>query len=174
TERSPSIWNGSSCTRRERPRRCRAEQRDELAPFHAKLSCVEDKTYQTAASCVIIKLARRDAMGHERQKRSKQHTHACPLRPRNGQISRRLWISSIQRGEAPRSSLELACDKFLDQLTRLIGLRTWFRNPFVNGIFEQAIVALAAGGSVGLGEFFLHLGQHIIIERALHDEERHQ
>src|SRR5215468_296157 len=108
-------------------------------------------------------------------KRDRSNTpNACPLRPRNGQISRRLRMSSIERGEAPRSSLELACDKFLDQLTRLFGLRTWFRNPFVNGIFEQAIVALSAGGSVGLGEFFLHLGQHIIIERALHDEERHQ
>src|SRR5262249_53480311 len=76
-------------------------------------------------------------------------------------------FSSIERGQATRSSLELACDKFLDHLTRLVGLRTRFRDPFVNGIFEQAIVALAAGGSVGLREFFLHLGQHVIIERAL-------
>ena len=83
-------------------------------------------------------------------------------------------MSSTNRGQATRSSLELACDKFLDHLTRLVGLRTRFRDPFVNGIFEQAIVALAPGGSVGLGEFFLHLGQHVIIERALHDEERHQ
>src|SRR5262245_19608816 len=79
-------------------------------------------------------------------------------------------FSSIERGQATRSSLELACDKFLDHLTRLVGLRTRFRDPFVNRIFEQAIVALAAGGSVGLGEFFLHLGQHVIIWRALHDE----
>src|SRR5215510_14160850 len=82
-------------------------------------------------------------------------------------------FSSIERGKATRSSLELACDKFLDHLTRLVGLRTRFRDPFVNGIFEQAIVALAPGGPVRLGEFFLRLGQHVIIERALHDEERH-
>src|SRR5258708_38059953 len=76
--------------------------------------------------------------------------------PRKRQISRRLWMSSRNRGQATRSSFELACDKFLDHLTSLVGLRTRFRDPFVNGIFEQAIVALAAGGSVGLGEFFLH------------------
>src|SRR5215813_15353256 len=96
------------------------------------------------------------------------------LPSKSGQMSRRLLDVFLERGQATRSSLELACDKFLDHLTRLVGLRTRFRDPFVNGIFEQAIVALAAGGSVGLGEFFLHLRQHIIIERALHDEEWHQ
>jgi hypothetical protein len=44
--------------RRERPRR-RAEKRDEFAPFHAKLSRVEDKAYQTAVLCVTTKLAGR-------------------------------------------------------------------------------------------------------------------
>ena len=83
-------------------------------------------------------------------------------------------MSSTNPGQATRSSFELACDKFLDHLTRLVGLRTRFGDPFVNGIFEQAIVALASGGPVRLGEFLLRLGQHVIIERALHDEERHQ
>src|SRR5215471_938698 len=41
-------------------------------------------------------------------------------------------FSSIERGQATRSSLELACDKFLDHLTRLVGVRTRFRDPFVN------------------------------------------
>src|SRR5262245_8154958 len=72
------------------------------------------------------------------------------LPPKSGQISRRLLDVFLERRQATRSSLELACDKFLDHLTRLVGLRTRFRDPFVNGILEQAIVALAAGGSVGL------------------------
>src|SRR5262249_16716341 len=83
-------------------------------------------------------------------------------------------FSSIERGQATRSSLELACDKFLDHLTRLVGLRTRFRDPFVNTIFEQAIVALAAGRSVGLGDVLLEVGEYGMIEGALHDEERHQ
>src|SRR5262249_5438480 len=58
-------------------------------------------------------------------------------------------MSSVERGQATRSSLELACDKFLDHPMRLVGLRTRFRDPFVNRIFEQAIVALAAGGTGG-------------------------
>src|SRR6516225_3420524 len=113
-------------------------------------------------------------LGHYRPVNAPPTISPCPLRPESDKVSRRLWMSSTNRGQATRSSFELACDKFLDHLTRLVGLRTRFRDPFVNGIFEQAIVALAAGGSVGLREFFLHLGQHVIIERALHDKERHQ
>src|SRR5262249_50047879 len=52
-----------------------------------------------------------------------------------------------------RLSFQLPRDKFLDHLDRLIGLRTRLRDPFVNGVFEQAIVTVAAGGPVGLDEF---------------------
>jgi hypothetical protein len=56
-----------------------------------------------------------------------------------------------------QSSLELARDKCLNHLARLVGLGTRFRDPFVNGVFEHVIVAGATGSLVGLGEFFLHL-----------------
>jgi hypothetical protein len=41
--------------RRDRPRSRAAEERDEVAPSHAKLP-VEDKAYQRAALCVTAKI----------------------------------------------------------------------------------------------------------------------
>ena len=44
----------------------------------------------------------------------------------------------------------------------------------MRGVLEQAIVARAARHPVGLDEFFLHRRQDIVVEGALHDEQRHQ
>jgi transposase len=40
--------------------------------------------------------------------------------------------------------------------------------------FEQKELDVAARGLVALGELFLRLRRHVVVERALHDEERHE
>src|SRR6266404_6520216 len=71
-------------------------------------------------------------------------------------------------------SLQLPRDERLDGLARLVGLRARLRDPFVHGVLEQMVVDLAAGGLVGGDEFFLRFRQHVVVERALHDQQRHQ
>src|SRR5262245_25105215 len=96
--------------------------------------------------------------------------HWYDMIPLSGGVARAVGV----RTPGSRSSFQLARDKLFGHLARLVGLRTRLSDPFVDGIFEQAIVALAAGGLVGLGELLLHWGQHVIVECALHDKERHQ
>jgi len=67
--------------RRERPRRCAAEKRDELAPFHRQfLPCFEDEdsTAGDLPHCGISH-ERLSALGQQRTKRSKPHQGVCPL-----------------------------------------------------------------------------------------------
>jgi hypothetical protein len=47
-----------------------------------------------------------------------------------------------------RSPVQLAGDERFDNLARLVGLRARLSHPFVHGILEQVILAVAAGGLV--------------------------
>jgi hypothetical protein len=44
--------------------------------------------------------------------------------------------------------------------------------PLVLAAFEQLILDLTAGSCVGLRELVLSRREHVVVERALHDEER--
>src|SRR5271170_8122351 len=72
-----------------------------------------------------------------------------------------------------RSSPELARDKLLDRLARLFGLRPLVGDPFVHRVLKEVVLARSAGGPVGADELLLRLWQHVVVERALHDEEGH-
>src|SRR5262249_51145929 len=83
--------------RRERPRGCAAEQRDELAPIHQQfLPCfeAEDSTPGNLPHCGISKQPL-SAMGHQRLTPSKPHYGSCPLCSESGQIAGRLATSAL-------------------------------------------------------------------------------
>src|SRR5829696_3901144 len=116
--------------------------------------------------------------GRRRTFRSASPSPAAPgARPRCCALptptSRRPRRAGRRRG-CRRLNLELARDEFLRYLARLVRLRPGFGDPFVDGVLEQPIVATAAGRPIGVGELFLHLGQHVVVECALHDEQRRQ
>src|SRR5262249_50674702 len=72
--------------RRERPRRCAAEQRDELAPFHQQfLPCFRMKGI---ARLVLLHCGIFDpsmtAMGHPRLIGTLPRSLTCPLCPKSG------------------------------------------------------------------------------------------
>src|SRR6516162_4422579 len=77
---------------------------------------------------------------------------------------RRLQQESARRGftcaRDAVSNLQLARDEIPDHLARLVGLRARRGDPFVHRALEQPVLALAARGAVGPGEFLLELRQH--------------
>src|SRR5579864_5172508 len=90
------------------------------------------------------------------------------------QVKRDGFASLAMTRLIPRSRLQLPRDEGLDGRARLVGLRALLGDPFVHGVREQVKLDVAAGALVGLDEFLLLLRQHVVVERALHDEERQQ
>src|SRR4051812_15770412 len=86
------------------------------------------------------------------------------------------WI--VRRTSSVRfrrtSTIQLTRDEGLDHLAGLVGLRPGLGDPLVLAVLEDVELHVAAGGLVGLDELFLHGGAHVVVERALHDEKRHE
>src|SRR5262245_58671582 len=74
----------------------------------------------------------------------------------------------------PPISLGVLLDPVLDHFVRAVGLRAGVGYPHVVAVLEDLELAFAAGGAVGGGELLLQRGEHVVVERALHDEERRQ
>src|SRR5262245_58061684 len=72
------------------------------------------------------------------------------------------------------SGVQLTGDEGLDHLSSAVGLRARRGDPLVLAVLEDGQVAGAADGPIGRREFFLQRGQHVVVEGALHDQERHQ
>src|SRR4029077_17440384 len=76
--------------------------------------------------------------------------------------------------DAPRPGLQVARDERLHHRPRLVGLRSLFGDPFVLAALEQVVLDVAAGGAIAGDELLLERRQDVVVERALHDQERHQ
>ena len=68
----------------------------------------------------------------------------------------------------------IARDEGLDHLAGAVGLRTRFGDPLVFAALEHVELALAAGRPIRRGEFLLHGREHVVVERALHDQHRRE
>src|SRR5450432_1456326 len=76
--------------------------------------------------------------------------------------------------QAHHLCFQLTRDKRLDHLIGAVGLRSWRSHPFVNAALEHMDLAIAAGSLVGRGELLLHGRKHVVVERALHDQQGRQ
>src|SRR4051812_14422538 len=71
-------------------------------------------------------------------------------------------------------SASVALDECLDHLASLVGLRSRFRDPLVLAVVEHVKLHVAAGGLVRGDELLLHCRTDVVVERTLHDEQRHK
>ena len=62
-------------------------------------------------------------------------------------------------------------DEPLEHRVRTVGLRARVGDPLVLAAFEHFVPDEAAGCAIRRGEFFLERRQHVVVERALHDQE---
>src|SRR5262245_18134219 len=70
----------------------------------------------------------------------------------------------------PALWLQLARDERLHHLSRSVGLRTRLRDPLVLAALEHGQLAHTARRAIRRRELLLDRGQHVVVERALHDE----
>src|SRR3954470_23493215 len=75
---------------------------------------------------------------------------------------------------ASGDSGQVAGDERLHHLGRAIAVGAGLGGPLVHRAFEELVLALATGRAVSFREFFLLRGQHVVVELALHDEQRLQ
>src|SRR4029079_18373139 len=68
----------------------------------------------------------------------------------------------------------LSRDEQLHHFTGTVGLWTRRRHPFVLAALEDAELALAAGGRISRRKLLLHRREHVVVERTLHDQQRHE
>src|SRR5437762_13890840 len=71
-----------------------------------------------------------------------------------------------------RSGAQLLGDEALDHLLRRGGLRAGLGDPLVHAVLEDLERYIAAGRLERPDELLLRRRKHVVVERALHDEER--
>src|SRR6516164_10123132 len=87
----------------------------------------------------------------------------------------KIHMVSAQAG-CPRHPLcfQLPRDERLDHRSGAIGLWSGLCHPLVLAALEDLKLAVAACCPVGGGELLLDSWEHVVVELALHDEQRHQ
>src|ERR1700681_5093084 len=81
-------------------------------------------------------------------------------------------VARMLRRSISVMSARVLGDERLHHVARAVGLRSRRGDPLVLAAFEQLILDVAAGSFVGLRALLLNRREHVVVERALHDEER--